>query len=122
MIELYTAATPIPDKVRAVVRRVYGGRDVLLGKQARADLARIERLGFAHLPVCMARVPGSFTDDPSRAGAPRGFDITVQRVILQAGAGFLVALTGEVVRMPGLGARPQAERVDLVNGEVVGVG
>jgi formate--tetrahydrofolate ligase len=119
---LYTAATPVPDKIRAVVRRVYGGRDVLLGKQARADLARIERLGFSHLPVCMARVPGSFTDDPSRAGAPRGFDITVQRVILQAGAGFLVALTGEVVRMPGLGARPQAERVDLVGGEVVGVG
>ncbi|HMV66766.1 MAG TPA: formate--tetrahydrofolate ligase, partial [Myxococcota bacterium] len=110
------------DRMRNVVQRVYGGRDVALAKAARSDLSRLARQGLDGLPVCMAKVPGSLTDDAKRVGAPVGFDVTVQRVIPQAGAGFLVALTGETVRMPGLGAHPQAERVDVVDGQVVGIG
>jgi formate--tetrahydrofolate ligase len=119
---LHQPGDDVVTRMRNVVQRVYGGRDVVLGKGARSDLARLKKQGLDGLPVCMAKVPASLTDDAARFGAPIDFDITVQKVIAQTGAGFLVALTGETVRMPGLSAHPQAERVDVVDGRVVGIG
>ena len=88
---------------------MYGAASVSLTKAARRDLREIERLGYAQLPVCLAKVPGSLTDDPRLRGRPRDFDITVREFRISAGAGFVVALTGDVMTMPGLAARPAAE-------------
>ncbi len=118
---LYPSSLPVVDKIRAVVRAAYGGRDVLLTPEARQDLARIEFDGLAHLPICMAKTPLSLSDDPKRRGRPKGFDVRVSRILASTGAGFLVVLTGDVVRMPGLPRRPSALDVDVVDGRIVGV-
>ncbi len=118
---LYDLALPVKDKVDAIARCMYGAQAVTFTKAAERDLGEIERLGYAHLPVCMAKTPNSLTDDPAVVGRPEDFDIAVRRVILAAGAGYVVPLLGEIIRMPGLPERPQAERMDLVDGEVVGL-
>jgi len=118
---LYDLALPIKDKVERIARRMYGASSVEYTKAAERDLEEIARLGYAGLPVCMAKTPNSLTDDPQVVGRPGSFDITVRSVILAAGAGFVVPLLGEIIRMPGLPAKPQAERMDLVDGEVVGL-
>lgn len=119
---LYPAALAPVDKIRAIVRAAYGGRDVLLTPEAKRDLARIEFDGIGHLPICMAKTPASLSDDPRRRGRPRGFDVRVKRILANTGAGFLVVLTGDVLRMPGLPKRPAALDVDVVDGQIVGVG
>jgi formate--tetrahydrofolate ligase len=118
---LYPAALPVLDKIRSIARTVYGGRDVLLSPEARRDLSRVEHDGLGHLPICMAKTPSSLSDDPKRIGRPRGFDLRVQRILTNSGAGFLVVVTGDVVRMPGLPKRPSALGVDVVDGRIVGV-
>lgn len=119
---LYQRTDSFQTKLEAIARRMYGARDVRLSREAEQDLARYTRLGYAELPLCVAKTHLSLSDDPKRAGRPSGFDVTVRRVLLAAGAGFLVPLLGEIVRMPGLPARPQAEQADLVDGVVVGLG
>ena len=78
-------------------------------------------MGAEGLPLCVAKTQMSLSDDPKRVGRPEGFEITVRRLILAAGAGFLVPLLGDIIRMPGLPAAPQAERIDLIDGEIVGI-
>ena len=119
---LYPAALGPVDKIRAIVRAAYGGRDVLLSPEARRDLSRIEFDGIGHLPICMAKTPASLSDDPKRRGRPRGFDVRIKRILANTGAGFLVVLTGDVIRMPGLPRRPAALDVDVVDGAIIGVG
>jgi len=118
---LYDWEAPIRDKVETIATRVYGARSVSYAKPAARDLALIEKLGYAGLPVCMAKTQNSLSDDPSRIGRPEGFDVTVRSVVLSAGAGFVVPLLGEIIRMPGLPAVPQAERMDWVDGRVEGL-
>lgn len=118
---LYEATDPIPRKIEKVATAMYGARGVTLSKRAQRDLRDIERLGYGHLPVCIAKTQSSLSDDPKRTGRPRGFDVTVQRVDINAGAGFLVVITGSIMRMPGLPKAPQAERIDVVDGAIVGV-
>jgi formate--tetrahydrofolate ligase len=118
---LYDWSEPIPDKLSKIARTMYGARAVEYTPEAKRDLARIERLGFAKLPVCVAKTPASLTDDPRQTGRPSDFTITVRRVILSAGAGFVVPVLGSILRMPGLPATPQAEQIDLRNGKVVGL-
>jgi formate--tetrahydrofolate ligase len=108
-------------KIEAVARKMYGARDVQFTRRARRDLKDVERLGYAGLPVCLAKIPGSLSDDPSRRGRPTDFDITVRELRINSGAGFLVVLTGDILRMPGLPKRPLAERIDLVDGRIVGL-
>ena len=91
------------------------------GPLARRDLKLIERIGLGGLPVCMAKTQSSLSDNPRRRNRPTGFRITVRRIQISRGAGFLVALTGDIMRMPGLPARPSAQDIDLVDGEIVGV-
>jgi len=119
---MYPLEATFEEKIRAVATRVYGADDVVFTPEARADLRRAERLGLGHLPVCMAKTQSSLSDIPDRRGRPRGFTITVREVQISAGAGFVVALTGDILRMPGLPARPAAMDVDVVDGQIVGVG
>ena len=118
---LYRWADPVPDKIRAVARTMYGARDIAFTASAQRDLEQIERLGYGRLPVCIAKTQNSLSDDPHRRGRPVDFDVTVRGIQINAGAGFLVVLTGEILRMPGLPRRPLAERIDLQDGVIVGL-
>jgi formate--tetrahydrofolate ligase len=115
----YELSDSLETKMRKIARTLYGARDVIYTKEAKQALARIEGLGYGGLPLCVAKTPASLTDDPSRAGRPEDFEITVRDVVLSAGPGFVVPLLGNILRMPGLSADPQAHRIDLVDGEVV---
>ncbi len=110
------------EKIRSIVRRIYRGRDIVFSDTAAKQLREIKRLGFDGLPVCMSKTPYSFTDDPSRPGAPEDFTVTVREVLIRSGAGFLVALTGTVLTMPGLPKRPAAEKIDIdADGNITGL-
>jgi len=108
---LYDLDIPVVDKVRAVSRKMYGAGDVAFTKHAEQDLHRVAELGLEHLPVCIAKAPSSLSDDPDLHGRPRDFQVTVRNIQINSGAGFLVVLTGEIMRMPGLPKRPLAERI-----------
>jgi formate--tetrahydrofolate ligase len=120
---LYDWKAPVPEKIFAVASKMYGARHVILTPRAKRDLAAIERLGYAGLPVCIAKVAGSLSDDPHLLGRPTGFDVTVREIQVNAGAGFLVVLTGDILRMPGLPKHPLAERIDVdpATGEITGL-
>ncbi len=118
---LYRLEEPVPAKVLAVASKMYGASGVLYTRQAKRDLKDIERLGYATLPVCIAKTPASLSDDPQIQGRPTDFEITVRGLQINAGAGFLVVLTGEILRMPGLPRVPLAEQIDLEDGEIVGL-
>jgi len=117
----YAWADSVPDKIAAIAKNVYGARQVLYTVDARKDLKLVEKYGYAGLPICMAKTPNSLSDDPRRYGRPDDFDITVRRIHVAAGAGFLVTLCGDILRMPGLPSRPRAQDIDLVDGEIVGL-
>lgn len=121
VVPLYRPEDTLQKKVETIATQIYGAGSVNWTKAAEKDLAEIRRLGGADLPVCMAKVPGSLSDDPSRVGAPEGFELTVRNLQLSAGAGFVVVLTGEILRMPGLPKRPQALAIDLKDGKIVGL-
>ena len=112
----------IEDKIDAIVRRVYGGDGVTFTAEAKKELAKLTALGFDKLPVCMAKTQYSFSDDMTKLGAPDGFTVTVRNVKVSAGAGFIVALTGSIMTMPGLPKAPAAERIDVdENGKISGL-
>jgi formate--tetrahydrofolate ligase len=118
---LYDWAEPIKTKVAKIARAMYGAREVVWTPPAERDLKTIQKLGYEGLPVCMAKTPTSLSDNPSVVGRPEGFDVTVRSVVLAAGAGYVVPLLGDIIRMPGLPASPQASRMDLVDGRVEGL-
>jgi formate--tetrahydrofolate ligase len=118
---LYDWSEPIPAKMEKVARAMYGAREVTWTREAQRALGQIERLGFGALPLCIAKTQKSLSDDPQVVGRPEDFEITVRDVILAAGAGYVVPLLGDIMRMPGLPASPQAERLDLADGKVVRV-
>ena len=118
---LYELEAKPADKIRAVAKAMYGANDVVFTGAALTDLRNIEKQGFNGLPVCMAKTQSSLSDDAKLRGRPTGFDITVRNVVVSAGAGFLVVLTGEMMRMPGLPKKPQSEFIDLVDGEITGL-
>lgn len=118
----YDEKLPIKEKIRAIVTKVYGGKAVAYTPEADAEIARLEALGFAGTPVCMAKTQYSFSDDATRLGAPEGFTVTVRSVKISAGAGFVVALTGNILTMPGLPPVPAAERIDVdETGKITGL-
>jgi formate--tetrahydrofolate ligase len=116
---LYGWDEPIDVKMAKVARAMYGATDVTWTREAQRARALVEGLGFGRLPLCIAKTQKSLSDDPQVVGRPEDFEITVRDVILAAGAGYVVPLLGDIMRMPGLPVSPQAERMDLVNGEVV---
>ena len=112
----------IEDKIEAVVKKVYGGDGITVLPAAKKQIDALTRLGFDRLPVCIAKTQYSFSDDPTRLGAPDGFKVTIKNVRVSAGAGFVVVLTGDIMTMPGLPRVPAAEKIDVdENGKITGL-
>lgn len=112
----------ITEKVEAIVKKVYGGKGINLLPNAKKQIAQLEGLGFGKLPVCIAKTQYSFSDDPTKLGAPENFTVTVKNVKVSAGAGFIVVLTGDIMTMPGLPKKPAAENIDVdENGKIIGL-
>ena len=103
----------IEDKLNAIAQRIYHADGVVLTAQAQQQAKQLEELGYGKLPICVAKTQYSFTDDPTKLGAPTGFTVTVRNLKISAGAGFIVALTGDIMTMPGLPKVPAAERIDV---------
>ena len=118
----YDTEDPIETKLNDIARRIYRADAAILTPNARKQMAELEAMGFGRLPICMAKTQYSFSDDQTLLGAPRGFSITVRNIKVSAGAGFLVALTGDIMTMPGLPKAPSAERIDVdENGRISGL-
>ena len=118
----YDLDDTIENKIENIVKKIYGGDGVIFEANAKKQLAQIKTLGFDNLPVCMAKTQYSFSDDASKLGAPTGFTVTVRNLKIAAGAGFIVALTGNIMTMPGLPKVPAAERIDVdENGVISGL-
>ena len=118
---LYPLESTIPQKIEAISRNIYGADNVVFTLAAQKDLQAIESMGFGELPVCVAKTPYSLSDDPAKQGRPKGFNITVRELRLCSGAGFVVALTGDVVTMPGLPKKPAAAGMDVISDEITGL-
>ena len=118
----YELDASIEEKLTTVVRRIYGGEGISILPTAQKQITELTALGFDKLPVCIAKTQYSFSDDPSKLGAPEGFTVTIKNVKVSAGANFLVALTGDIMTMPGLPKSPAAERIDVdENGVISGL-
>ncbi len=115
----YELSGTIEDKIKAVVQKVYRGNNVLFSKQAKKQIADLTKNGFDKIPVCIAKTQYSFSDDPTKLGAPDNFDIEVKNVKVSAGAGFVVVLTGDIMTMPGLPKVPAAEKIDVDSNGVI---
>lgn len=111
----------IRSKVEQVAKRIYGANGVKFGPEAAKMLKRIEKLGLTHLPVCIAKTQYSFSDDAKAYGVATDFDITVRDLVINSGAGFIVAIAGDIMRMPGLPKEPQALKIDIVDGQIEGL-
>ncbi len=118
----YELEGSIEDKIEAIVKKVYGGDGISVLPAAKKQIAALEALGCANLPVCMAKTQYSFSDDPTKLGAPENFTVTIKNVKISAGAGFIVVLTGDIMTMPGLPKVPAAEKIDVdENGKISGL-
>ena len=118
----YELDCSIEDKIEAIVKKIYGGAGVSVMPAAKKQIKALEALGFGNVPVCIAKTQYSFSDDPTKLGAPEGFTVTVKNVKISAGAGFIVVLTGDILTMPGLPKSPAAERIDVdANGKITGL-
>lgn len=118
----YEDELSIEEKIEAVVRKVYGGDGITVMPNAKKQIAQLEALGFSKCPVCIAKTQYSFSDDPTKLGAPEHFTVTVKNVKVSAGAGFVVVLTGDILTMPGLPKVPAAEKIDVdESGRITGL-
>ncbi len=118
----YESDLSIAEKIEAIARRVYRADGVVFELAAQKEIAQLEALGFGSMPVCMAKTQYSFSDDATKLGAPRDFTVTVRQVKVSAGAGFIVALTGSIMTMPGLGKAPAAHKIDVLeDGTITGL-
>ena len=118
---MYELGDDVPSKIRKVAQKIYGANDVVFTPEARVHLKRVEKLGYSDLPVCIAKTQNSLSDNPKLTGRPTDFDITVRGIQINAGAGFLVVLTGDILRMPGLPRKPMSEQIDMRKGEIFGI-
>lgn len=119
---MYEVEQSIPEKIEAIAKAIYGADGVDFTAPAKKQLAEIEALGMDKMPICMAKTQYSLSDDATKLGRPEGFRITVKELRISAGAGFIVALTGNILTMPGLPKKPAAENMDIdVNGKITGL-
>ncbi len=119
---LYSDDLPLKEKIETVAREIYGAASVQYDAAAEKEIAHIEEMGFSHMPVCMAKTQMSFSDDPTKMGAPEGFTLHVREARVSAGAGFVVVLTGKIMTMPGLPKKPAAENIDVdADGNITGL-
>ena len=118
----YELSDSLEEKIEKLVTKIYGGSGVEITPEARLEIDRLTALGFGDLPICVAKTQYSFSDDPQKLGAPNGFTVTIRKVKVSAGAGFVVVLTGAIMTMPGLPKSPAAERIDVDdNGKITGL-
>ena len=118
----YDSDLPIKEKIEAIATRIYHADGVSFTEDAEKQIRKLTEMGCGHMPVCMAKTQYSFSDNPNLLGAPRNFEITVRNVKVNAGAGFLIALTGDIMTMPGLPKVPAAERIDVdTSGKISGL-
>jgi formate--tetrahydrofolate ligase len=118
----YELEGSIEDKLNQIVQKVYGGKRVILTSEAKAQAKELEALGYGNYPICVAKTQYSLSDDPTKLGAPTDFEVTVRNLKISAGAGFIVALTGAIMTMPGLPKVPAAEKIDVDNnGKITGL-
>ncbi|HAW44803.1 MAG TPA: formate--tetrahydrofolate ligase [Sutterella sp.] len=117
----YELEDSVTEKITKLATRIYGAKDIALSDAAKKDLEQIVRLGFEKLPICVAKTPYSLSHEPTWLGRPTGYTLPVQRLILNAGAGFIVATTGAIMRMPGLPKEPNALHIDVKDGRIVGL-
>ena len=118
----YPLDVTIEEKIETIVKRIYGGRGVVFTPQVKNEIKKLTALGYGNLPICVAKTQYSFSDDATKVGAPEGFDVTVRNIKVSAGAGFIVALTGDIMTMPGLPKKPSAELIDVdENGKIIGL-
>ena len=117
----YEVNDSIPEKIKKIVTKVYRGKDINLTKTAESALKKITDLNLTHLPVCIAKTQYSFSDDATQIGVASDFTLTIENLIINRGAGFIVAVAGEIMRMPGLPKVPQAIYIDIVDGKVMGL-
>ena len=118
----YDTSLSIPEKIETIVRRVYGGDGISILPAAKKQIDTLVANGFGDLPICMAKTQYSFSDDPTKLGAPENFTVTIKNVRVSAGAGFVVVLTGDIMTMPGLPRVPAAEAIDVTeDGKIVGL-
>ena len=118
----YNAEDTIEQKIKDIVTKVYGGEDVAFLPAAKKQIAKLTEMGYGNCPICVAKTQYSFSDDPTKLGAPEGFTVTVRNVKVSAGAGFIVVLTGDIMTMPGLPKSPAAERIDVdAEGRITGL-
>ena len=121
-MQSYDLDLSIEEKLEAICKRVYHADGVVLTDNAKKQAKQLESLGFGKCPICVAKTQYSFSDDPSLKGAPKGFTVTVRNLKISAGAGFIVALTGDIMTMPGLPKVPAAEKIDVdENGVISGL-
>jgi formate--tetrahydrofolate ligase len=119
---LYDWKLPIKTKIETICQRIYGADGVDYTPKAEADIKRAVQLGLEHLPICMAKTQKSLSDDPEKIGRPQGFRVTVREMEIAAGAGFLVPITGQMMRMPGLPSEPAAQQIDIdEDGQITGL-
>ena len=119
---VYDTQASIQEKLDTIVKKVYHGERVVLTANAKKQAQQLTDLGFGDLPICMAKTQYSFSDDQTLLGAPSGFEVTVRNLKVSAGAGFIVALTGDIITMPGLPKVPSAEKIDVdENGKITGL-
>ena len=118
----YSLECTIKEKINDIATKIYGADGVDFTKEAEKEIANLEKLGYGNLPICMAKTQYSLSDDPSKLGRPSNFRITVRKINISAGAGFIVALTGDIMKMPGLPKVPAAQRIDIdENGVISGL-
>ena len=117
----YELDAPLKDKIEAIAAKVYGAGSVSYSAEASRMLKKLEKMGYGNLPVCMAKNQYSLSDDPNALGRPEGFNVNIREVYVNAGAGFVVAITGTVMTMPGLPKVPAAEGIDVVDDKIVGL-
>ena len=113
---------PLKDKIEAIAKKVYGADGVDFSPEAAKEIDNLTKIGYGNVPVCMAKTQYSLTDDQTKLGRPSGFRITIRQVTMSAGAGFMVAITGAIMKMPGLPKVPAAERIDVDStGKITGL-
>ncbi len=111
----------VESKIESIARNIYGAGSVSIGKVARNKIKRINELGLSHFPVCIAKTQYSFSQDSSKYGAPEGFNFSIKDIVINSGAEMLVAIAGDIIRMPGLPRNPQALHIDIVDGQIEGL-
>ena len=116
---IYDKDLPIKDKIEIIAKEIYGAGSVSYSSTALNQIKKLTELGFDKTPICMAKTQYSLSDNPNLLGRPEGFELTIREVYVSAGAGFVVALTGEIVTMPGLSKSPAAFRIDVSDDGVI---